>query len=82
LSSSTDSSSGAVQSIDLLVTENESRRIDLRPKSDRSARGGSWLLMRMLDWKRLQCGSFILYVGEVAYSSEIPMGHGSTVQEF
>ena len=80
LSLSTDKSSGAVQFIDAFVKEKGSKMIDVRPKSDRRARGGSWLLMSMLDYERLQREPRSECVQGMTYSSEIPVNHTGAMQ--
>ena len=79
LSLSIDNSSGAVQFIDAFVREKGSKMIDVRPKSDRRARGGSWLLMSMLDCGHLLREPRSQDAQEMTHSSEIPVTHTSAM---
>ena len=48
---SSDNSSGAIQLTDAFVKEKGLKMIDVRPKSERTARGESSSVMRMLVYK-------------------------------
>ena len=67
-------SSGAVQSIGAVVSENGSNKIAFKPKSPRRARGGWSSLIRMFDCRGLQQGviGFSIHGGKT-YPSDVPV---------
>jgi hypothetical protein len=66
-------SSGAVQLMDALVSENGSNMIVFRPKSARRARGGWLSLIRIFDCRNLQKGIDINDRNSKTYPSHVPV---------